>query len=379
MERKRTDPRDGWEQKIAAAGLIFDQADGQPYWQEEAYYGFSAREVDDLEEATNTLHGLCLEAAAQVIERGRLAELAIPAPVAAVIQESWRQERSFTLYGRFDLAYDGNSSPKLLEYNADTPTMLLEAAVVQWYWLEEKFQGADQFNSIHERLIDQWKKLKWYLRHSPLYFTYAEGSLEDLATVTYLRDTADQAGLETADLVVSDIGWHRDRRQFVDLADQPIQSLFKLYPWEWLVAEEFGPHLLEAYKEMQWLEPLWKLVLSTKGILPILWELNPGHPNLLAASVTAPPAGDWVKKPRFSREGANVLVHRAGGQNLETPGTYDQEGFIYQQLAPLPNFDGYYPVLGSWIIGGEAAGLGIRESTTLITDNRSRFIPHLFT
>ena len=379
MERKRTDPRDGWEQKIAAAGLIFDQADGQPYWQEEAYYGFSAREVDDLEEATNTLHGLCLEAAAQVIERGRLSELAIPAPVAAVIQESWRQERSFTLYGRFDLAYDGNSSPKLLEYNADTPTMLLEAAVVQWYWLEEKFQGADQFNSIHERLIDQWKKLKWYLRHSPLYFTYAEGSLEDLATVTYLRDTADQAGLETADLVVSDIGWHRDRRQFVDLADQPIQSLFKLYPWEWLVAEEFGPHLLEAYQEMQWLEPLWKLVLSTKGILPILWELNPGHPNLLAASVTAPPAGDWVKKPRFSREGANVLVHRAGGQDLETPGTYDQEGFIYQQLAPLPNFDGYYPVLGSWIIGGEAAGLGIRESTTLVTDYRSRFIPHLFT
>ena len=379
MERKRTDPRDGWEQKIAEAGLIFDQAGGQPYWQEEAYYEFSAREVDDLEEATNTLHGLCLEAAAQVIEGDRLAELAIPAPVAAVIQESWRQERSFTLYGRFDLAYDGNSPPKLLEYNADTPTMLLEAAVVQWYWLEDKFRGADQFNSIHERLLDQWKKLKWSLRHSPLYFTYAEGSLEDLATVTYLMDTATQAGLETADLVVSDIGWHRDRRQFVDLADKPIQSLFKLYPWEWLVAEEFGPHLLEAYREMQWLEPLWKLVLSTKGILPILWELNPGHPNLLAASVTAPPTGDWVKKPRFSREGANVAVHRGGGQDLETPGTYGQEGFIYQQLAPLPNFDGYYPVLGSWIIGGEAAGLGIRESTTLVTDYRSRFIPHLFT
>ena len=379
MERKGTYPRVGWEQKIAEAGLIFDKADGHPYWQEQAYYEFSAREVDELEEATNTLSGLCLEAAAQVIERDRLAELAISAPVATIIQESWRQERSFTLYGRFDLAYDGNSPPKLLEYNADTPTMLLEAAVVQWFWLEEKFRGADQFNSIHERLIEQWKKLKWYLRHSPLYFTYAEGSLEDLATVTYLMDTAAKAGLEIADLLVSDIGWQRDRRQFVDLANKPIRSLFKLYPWEWLVAEEFGPHLLDVYKEMQWLEPLWKLVLSTKGILPILWELNPGHPNLLAASVTAPPTGDWVKKPRFSREGANVAVHQADGQNLETPGTYGQEGFIYQQLAPLSNFDGYYPVLGSWIIGGEAAGLGIRESTALITDYRSRFVPHLFT
>lgn len=379
MERKRTDPRDGWEQKIAEAGLIFDQAGGQPYWQEEAYYEFSAREVDDLEEATNNLHSLCLDAAAQVIEGDRLAELAIPAPVAAIIKESWRQERDFTLYGRFDLAYDGDSPPKLLEYNADTPTMLLEAAVVQWYWLEEKFGSADQFNSIHERLIDQWKKLKWYFRHTSLYFTYAEGILEDLATVSYLMDTAAQAGLEPAEVVVSDIGWHRDRRQFVDLADKPIQGIFKLYPWEWLVAEEFGPHLLETYQEVQWLEPIWKLVLSTKGILPILWELNSGHPNLLAASAAAPPTGDWVKKPRFSREGANVAVHRAAGDSLETPGTYGQEGFIYQQLAALPSFDGYHPILGSWIIGGEAAGLGIRESTSLVTDGRSRFVPHLFT
>ncbi|MFI5354527.1 MAG: glutathionylspermidine synthase family protein, partial [Desulfobaccales bacterium] len=280
-------------------------------------------------------------------------------------------------YGRFDLAYDGNSHPKLLEYNADTPTMLLEAAVVQWYWLEEKFRGADQFNSIHERLLEQWKKLKWSLRHSPLYFTYAEDSLEDLATVTYLMDTAAQAGLETAEIVVSDIGWQRDRRQFVDLAAKPIQSIFKLYPWEWLTAEEFGPQLLTTYREMQWLEPIWKLVLSTKGILPILWELNPGHPNLLAAWAAAPATGDWVKKPRFSREGANIAVQR-GGRSLETPGTYGQEGFIYQQLAPLPNFAGYYPVLGSWIIGGEAAGMGIRESATLITDQGSRFVPHLF-
>jgi len=196
--------------------------------------------------------------------------------------------------------------------------------------------------------------------------------------VTYLMDTAAQAGLETSEIVVSDIGWQGDRRQFVDLANRPIQSLFKLYPWEWLTAEEFGPQLLATYREMQWLEPIWKLVLSTKGILPILWELNPGHPNLLAAWTSAPATGDWVKKPRFSREGANVALHR-GGQSQETPGIYGQEGFIYQQLAPLPNFDGYYPVLGSWIIGDEAAGLGIRESASLITDQGSRFVPHLFT
>jgi glutathionylspermidine synthase len=377
MQRRRTTPRDHWRQKIAEAGLVFnDESDGS-YWQEEAYYEFSAGEVDELEEATETLHELCLAAAARLIEGDRLAELAIPAPAAEVIKDSWRRERDFTLYGRFDLAYDGQSPPKLLEYNADTPTMLLEAGVVQWHWLEEKFRRADQFNSIHERLLERWAKLKWRLRHSPLYFTYAEDSLEDLATVSYLMDTAAQAGLETAELLISDIGWHPERRQFMDLEERPLQAVFKLYPWEWLIAEEFGPYLLQTYREMQWLEPIWKLVLSNKGILPVLWEMHPGHPNLLAASAATPTSGDWVRKPRFAREGANVTVHR-GGQTWETPGTYGEEGFIYQELAALPNFEGCYPVIGSWIIGREAAGMGLRESATPITGAQSRFVPHLF-
>ncbi len=56
--------------------------------------------------------------------------------------------------------YDGGHEPKLLEYNADTPTALLEASVTQWYWLKDTQPGADQFNSIHERLLAKWKELK---------------------------------------------------------------------------------------------------------------------------------------------------------------------------------------------------------------------------
>ena len=61
----------------------------------------------------------------------------------------------------------------------------------------------------------------------------------------------------------------------------------------------------------------------------------------------------------------------------ENEGDYEKYGFIYQQLFELPNFDGNYPVIGSWIIGQEAAGIGIRESVHLITNNQSRFVPHL--
>jgi glutathionylspermidine synthase len=59
-------------------------------------------------------------------------------------------------------------------------------------------------------------------------------------------------------------------------------------------------------------------------------------------------------------------------------GTYGEEGYVYQALAPLPSFAGAHPVIGSWVIAGEPAGIGIRESEGLITTDRSRFIPHFF-
>jgi glutathionylspermidine synthase len=39
---------------------------------------------------------------------------------------------------------------------------------------------------------------------------------------------------------------------------------------------------------------------------------------------------------------------------------------------------GNYPVIGSWVIYGESAGIGIREDRQEVTTNSSRFVPHLF-
>jgi glutathionylspermidine synthase len=35
-------------------------------------------------------------------------------------------------------------------------------------------------------------------------------------------------------------------------------------------------------------------------------------------------------------------------------------------------------VIGSWIIAGESAGIGIREDDSPITRDTSRFVPHRF-
>ena len=106
---------------------------------------------------------------------------------------------------------------------------------------------------------------------------------EDEMTVTYLLDTATQAGLSASMFPIDDIGW--DGANFVGPDERPLSSVFKLYPWEWMVREEFGAHL--GASSTIWVEPAWKMLLSNKGLLPVLWKLFPHHPNLLEAGWAA--------------------------------------------------------------------------------------------
>jgi glutathionylspermidine synthase len=375
IHREITTPREQWRTRVEKLGLVFHHTEGRLYWDESVFYRFSSQQVDVLEDSTNELSRLCIEAVEYVIKNDLFARLHIPQNAIPIVKWSW-ENRQPSLYGRMDLAYDGIHPPKLLEYNADTPTTLLEASVVQWWWLQDKFPLDDQFNSIHERLVSSWEKLKVRLDER-LYFGYLDaGTGEDFMTVTYLRDCAEEAGILTQEITMPEIGWSA-KNGFVDLDENSIGSIFKLYPWEWMLSEEFAPYLLQTYRDMNWIEPIWKMVISNKGILPILWELNPGHPNLLEAYPDTPGTlKEYVRKPLLSREGANIRL-KTRDRVIEMPGPYGKEGYIYQAVAALPSTEGWYPVVGSWIVDGEAAGIGIRESATPITDHREKFVPHI--
>ena len=372
MQRHRCHPRPDWPAKVEQIGLTYHTHDEGIYWDESACYELTRNEVDTLEAAAHTLHYLCIDAAEAVIENDWWARLGIPDAAIAAILRSWERD-DFSLYGRFDLNYDGVTPPKLLEYNADTPTALVEASVAQWFWLQETHPDADQFNSIHERLIEAWRR--W--AGQTIHFSGVKSHAEDEMTVLYLRDTCEQAGVNTKSVYVEDIGWDSRQKYFVDLDDIRIERCFKLYPWEWLWHEEFGPHL--ATDCVRFIEPTWKMLLSNKGLLPILWELYPDHPNLLPAYELAAPLGDrYIRKPKLSREGNNVTWVEGGVVVEETGGDYGEEGHVYQALAPVPDFDGHRPVFGVWIVDHEAAGLGIREDTRRIAGDLSRFVPHFF-
>ena len=167
------------------------------------------------------------------------------------------------------------------------------------------------------------------------------------------------------------------QRGITDTDEMPIQVLNKLYPWEWMMHEAFGAHVLGD--TTAFIEPAWKILLSDKMLLPLLWEGFPGHANLLPAFDAEHPdlGGAFAKKPIFGREGHNVTI--VGPGVFDTAGgEYGGEGFIWQAYCPLPAFDGNRALVGSWVIEGAAAGIGMREDERRITHNNSRFVPHYF-
>jgi glutathionylspermidine synthase len=375
MQRIPCTPRSGWQQKVEALGFTFHSLNDL-YWDESAHYLLSEQEVDTLEEATEELWKCCLEAVDFIIHKKRYRDFALNPAFIPLVERSWeRQDPS--VYGRFDFTFDGDT-PKLLEFNADTPTSLFESSVVQWYWLEDFAPNKDQFNSIHEKLVERWGELT-HLQIS--HFTCIADHLEDLTTTEYLRDTAQQAGINAEFIYLEDIGWNPMTKRFVDLQEKGISGIFKLYPFEWLCEDAFAEGMLYTENTTKWIEPAWKALLSNKAILPVLWELFPEHPNLLPSFFENQKhklGFEYVRKPLLSREGANITLKGTSGIIAETSGEYGREGYVYQKLCPLPNFNGNYPLVGSWLIGNQSAGIGIRESNSLITDNMSRFVPHLF-
>ena len=383
MERLQFTPRPDWQEKAKAVGFTWHHDNGLPYWDETAAYAFDLDEIEnDIEAPTEELHDMCLDLVAEVVASEALMErVDIPASMRDYVANSWRANAG-SLYGRFDFAYDGKGPAKMYEYNADTPTSVFETAVFQWLWLEEQIASgvlpphADQFNSLHEKLVSRFANL--FPPLTQIHFSSDAEFIEDRQTVLFLEDLAVQADLKPRFVAINDIGIDNNGL-FVDLEDRPITALFKLYPWEDMLRDEWAKHLPASGVRM--LEPAWKAILSNKAILPLLWERHRGHPNLLESYFEDSPSRsslgrDYARKPFFSREGANVELVKQGVASEVQDGGYGQGHHILQALHPAPRFAGNHVIIGSWIVGDHAAGIGIREDTGLVTRNTSRFLPH---
>lgn len=385
MKRITIRERAGWQQRAQEFGFHFHTMYGEPYWDETAYYQFTLEQIEkDLEDPTAELHQMCLAAVDKVVnDEFWLTRFQIPPEHWDFIAQSWRDEEP-SLYSRLDLAYTGDGPAKLLENNADTPTSLYETGFWQWLWLEDKIKSAelpantDQFNSLQDKLVRWFQDYADDFSVNSMHFSCCKDTEEDRGTVQYLQDCAEAAGIGSQFIYIDDIGVS-DEGYFTDLTDSAIDFMFKLYPWEFMLREPYAEYLKSA--QVHWLEPPWKAVVSNKALLPLLWQLFPNHPNLLPAyfEQDAKHANltSYVKKPIFAREGANVDVVINGQLVSSTDGPYGEEGFIYQAYTPLPEFNGRHALVGSWLVDDKPAGISMREDSQKVTQDLSRYLPHV--
>ena len=428
MRRKMTRARRGYLKTVQSQGLVYTHEDKHGpspelyrYWRDDAYYEMTAADIDVLERASAALFEMFVEAGDWLLSEAGAADLAkfqIPVSFMRAVIASWNEEPARgSVYGRFDLRFGGVGHPdppmripKLYEFNADTPTSLVES-LVQWNWFEDnRALGDTQWTNMYEDLVAAWTRnlalIEEKLGRKPVVHfacSSADYSHEDEMNTLVLRDTCAAAGYETRTIYLESIN-HEPGRGYLDEHGDHIDVLFKLYPWEFLVREPGADNLVEdlaraGYGDDQytggtiWIEAPYKLIWSTKAMLPVLWKLFKDDQE--RAQYLLPcwhedevPVLDlrtgFVRKPILAREGADITLTYPGGETAhgEVQG-YGDEGFIAQELAVPPMFHrddervDVHTVLGVWMVDGEPSGLAIRESSGPITDNFANFIPHV--
>ena len=351
----------------------------------------SEDEAEAYYEAANTLYGLFVEAAQQVIDRQLYMQLGIPSNLVGLIEDSWDKD-DIHLYGRFDLAGGLDGLPiKLIEFNADTPTSLFETSIVQWALL--KANGMDetrQFNNLHEMLGENLRRL--ITRNKPLdefgeryggqklLFSSVDSQPEEERTVRYLQQVAHDAGFYTDFCYMHEAGFSEQDGVFNKEA-QLADFWFKLFPWEDIASEELElTRMLEKASRKghtRILNPAYTLLFQSKGIMKLLYDMFPDSPYLLRTDF-APLAGiEQVSKKLFGREGANMALLAADGSTLaSTEGRYAHYKSIYQERALFAQDAGGANYQAGVFHVHEACGLGFRRGGAIL-DNMSKFVGHI--
>ncbi|TLD85137.1 glutathionylspermidine synthase family protein [Helicobacter sp. MIT 11-5569] len=348
----------------------------------------SEQEAQNFYDAANTLYDMYIEAGQYVIDHNLFFELGIPFNLVETIKRSWEDEVHWHLYGRFDFAGGLDDNPiKLLEFNADTPTMLYESSIIQWALLKKNgFDASLQFNSLYEALGDNFKRIITLgddiSRFEDIYegwkilFSSIAGSIEEERTVKLLEIIAKEAGFETNFCYAHEA--LLDEHNGLSFNGENYEFWFKLIPWESIAIDE--PELAQLItamivnKNTIFLNPAYTLLFQSKRMLKILWDLFPNHPLLLETSYE-PLKKKQVKKHAFGREGESVSILDAQGNLLHKQnGNYENYPEIYQEFALQNSCDGkfYQPNV---FYAYEACALGFRKGGEIL-DNMSKFVAH---
>ncbi|MFJ5758640.1 glutathionylspermidine synthase family protein [Neobacillus sp. NPDC093182] len=311
-----------------------------------------------------------------------------------------------SVISRFDFALTSNGV-KMLEFNADTPTFIVECFQINGKACSEF--GLCNPNENQERLLASGitkavlESAKGY--ESPnVVFTAHRDHIEDWNTTAYLSQLCN-----VPNQIIPLSNLHITDGALLDSNGVPIDVLYRqTYPLEHLLEDRdptsgdlVGVELLRLAKDrkLSIVNPVSAFLLQPKSIQCLIWGLaeNDGFytkeeqdwiktymlPTYLEADGFSGTAA-YVQKPSFGREGDTITIwdtySKVDAQNPFQ--TYNHELPVYQSYVPLPvvaletekGIEELSLVFGSFLIAGKPSSIGIRAGGK-ITGNESYFLP----
>jgi len=353
--------------------------------------GVSRTEVAAYNKACEELYQMYLDAAQFVINNDIWNDLNIPPNMVDMIRLTWSKSNHQHLIGRFDLAGGLDGLPlKLIEFNSDTPTILAESTFIQKATLElNGFEDFGQFNNVYKELIDYFQKLKVLNPDKqPTLLVSTMGNEEDIINADVIYDAAEEAGFDVEYRDLEEVTFSPDDGIYVELEEGEFMKFdfwYKIVPWEFIALEE--PELMDILTEIvqrdlaMILNPAYTILFQAKGMMKLLWDLNPGHPLLLETTFKRPsnPLGPYVEKVVYGREGENITIYDKDGEVMdEREGDFYEFPVIYQEFAKLPvDESGNYYQPGIFYVD-RPCGLSFRRRSSLIIDEDSKFVSHFY-
>ncbi len=226
--------------------------------------------------------------------------------------------------------------------------------------------GADQFNGLHEGLVERWEELKRAEGRDRLHLACRTPDPAREGELVYRAAAAGEAGIAATLLPLGAIGW--DGQRLLDAEGESISWLAPLHPWEELARDGFlGPLRAAAGSRgagLAVIEPAWRWIASNHGALALLWRFNPGHPNLCAAGLEPRGAADAesVTVRAFFGRGRAPERRIEGGAVASDTGLDDRAPAVWLETPPVFEQDGAHAVIDAWIIGDKCLGMSVRES-----------------
>ena len=370
MKRHQILPRKNWKELVLDQGFgHHSYSDGSTYWDESVYYSFTPSESELFFSLSQRLYKHLIKVAEQIIDEQKYHEIGLPLGALPLMAHSWEADDP-TFLARFDFMYSGEAPPRLYDTHMDTPGMLFESAVVQWNWKEDVFPKESQYNSLYETLLDTYRE--YYLPGKTIHFsTPRRGITPQYVDAEYLRDVARAVGVQTRFIKMGGLEWDPIEGRFIDQDKAPVEILMKLYPWEWLLTEKFGQHLLDD--SLVLIEPAWKMLLANKASLALASQDMVSAEEMIQYSIQ--------RTPITTEAVTNFRPHSTEWFSSSRYGTkalaFDTIPLVYREPTALPNFGGNYPIVSCWLISGFPAALAVRENDQADGRGKWRFVPHI--